>query len=190
MFSPVKAVTAGAVVFALGGVLLIAQPFDRQGGIVPGAETDAQPEAPVSVTGSARPGPCPQRSKYEVVGDVLQERGGRCNPYWTMSDSRLSGTATWMGTTDTYDDGSALSVGYRAISVENDDGVWREVPQVIIDFPGAVDPETRLTVFEGEGAYQGLVAVLEATETASGATYAGFIFDRGLPPIPENLTTE
>ena len=40
MFSPVKAITAGALVFALGGMFLIAQPFGQQGATVPGAATD------------------------------------------------------------------------------------------------------------------------------------------------------
>ena len=31
MFSPVKAITAGALIFAIGGVLLIAQPFEPAG---------------------------------------------------------------------------------------------------------------------------------------------------------------
>jgi hypothetical protein len=51
MFSPAKAITAGALVFALGGVLLIAQPFDQQGGGVPGAATDTEFIPPVVVNG-------------------------------------------------------------------------------------------------------------------------------------------
>jgi len=51
MFSPAKAITAGALVFAIGGVLLIAQPFDQQGGSVPGAATDIERAAPVEFTG-------------------------------------------------------------------------------------------------------------------------------------------
>ena len=39
MFSPVKAITAGALVFAVGGLLLIAQPFDQPGVGVPGAQS-------------------------------------------------------------------------------------------------------------------------------------------------------
>ncbi len=39
MLSPVKAITAGALVFAIGGAFLIAQPFEQQGG-VPGAEAE------------------------------------------------------------------------------------------------------------------------------------------------------
>ncbi len=31
MLSPVKSITAAAIIFALGGAFLIAQPFDRQG---------------------------------------------------------------------------------------------------------------------------------------------------------------
>jgi len=37
MFSPVKVIAAAALAFALGSVALIAQPFDQQGGSVPGA---------------------------------------------------------------------------------------------------------------------------------------------------------
>ena len=38
MFSPVKAIVAGALVFALGGVFFMAQPFNQQDAVVPGAE--------------------------------------------------------------------------------------------------------------------------------------------------------
>ncbi len=39
MFSPANAITAGALVFAIGGVMLIAQPFDQQVSVL-GATTD------------------------------------------------------------------------------------------------------------------------------------------------------
>ena len=62
MLSPVKAITAGAIVFAVGGVFLIAQPFGQQGS-VPGAEADFAP--PVEVTGtSASPSGCTE-TDYE-----------------------------------------------------------------------------------------------------------------------------
>ena len=56
MFSPVKAIVAGALTFALLGVLSIAQPFDQQGATVPGAPV-ASP-SPVSAGragGQSRP---------------------------------------------------------------------------------------------------------------------------------------
>ena len=52
MFSPVKAITAGALVFAIGGVMLIAQPFDQQVGSVPGAATDDPALAPSFYSGT------------------------------------------------------------------------------------------------------------------------------------------
>ena len=55
MFSPAKAITAGALVFAIGGVLLIAQPFDQQGGSVPGAATDTEVVPATWVTGDVHP---------------------------------------------------------------------------------------------------------------------------------------
>ena len=49
MFTPVKAIVAGALTFALLGVLSIAQPFDQQGATVPGAPVASPPpSAPVA----------------------------------------------------------------------------------------------------------------------------------------------
>jgi len=47
-------------------------------------------------------------------------------------------------------------------------------------------------VLDGERGYEGLVAVLQAANSAeSGQTYRGFIIDaRLLPPIPENTSAE
>ena len=42
MFSPAKAITAGALVFAIGGVMLMAQPFHQQGS-VPKRSNDGRP---------------------------------------------------------------------------------------------------------------------------------------------------
>ena len=52
MFSPFKAIITGAVVFAVGGVFLIAQPFDQQRGVAPGAVTDTPGES-TPVTGTS-----------------------------------------------------------------------------------------------------------------------------------------
>ena len=49
MFSPVKTITAGALAFAIGGVFLVAQPFDQRSE-APGAEVE-----PVAPRGSPEP---------------------------------------------------------------------------------------------------------------------------------------
>ncbi len=61
MFSPVKAITVGTLVFAIGGAFLIAQPFGQQEGSVPGAQSTFLPGVEVTVTQTsifpAVPGP-------------------------------------------------------------------------------------------------------------------------------------
>ena len=66
MLSPAKAITAGALVFALGGALLIAQPFQQQGS-VPGAEAEAV--ASTWVTGAIESAPNCSSGDLEIDGD-------------------------------------------------------------------------------------------------------------------------
>ena len=101
MFSPVKAITAGALVFALGGVLLIAQPFGQQGSVpggAPGAVTESpspSPEVPVSVSGKVteetnRSFPTPRSE-----GGIWYVDDAWWTITWEASDPRLSGEGTW-----------------------------------------------------------------------------------------------
>ena len=99
MFSPAKAITAAALVFGIGGAMLIAQPFDQQGSSVPGAATDPGTVAPVWVTGTESIGPaCEEATSSTDDGVVARTRGWHCDQQtWETSDPRLTGdvTATW-----------------------------------------------------------------------------------------------
>ena len=106
MFSPAKASIAGAVIFALGGLLLIAQPFGHQGSSFPGAATDTEPDPaavtpPTEVSGHIECGPEVLSGTYESMSLPLtddqtllvgQTRGYAWQPTATMSDPRLEGT--------------------------------------------------------------------------------------------------
>ncbi len=185
MFSPIKAITAGSIVFAIGGAFLIAQPFGQQGS-VPGAAMDPAPAPPVEVTATSSAGPCPGEPTTEAVGDVTQSRGGYCNPHWSFSDERLNGTVTWSASQDEYLD-SGVTVGTLAISIENDGGGWRMRPRPFIESPRYGDSSGGTWVLDGEGDYEGLVAVLLEVEPY---TLHGFIIDGELPPPPENASTK
>jgi hypothetical protein len=187
MFSPVKAINAGALIFALGGVLLIAQPFDQQGGSVPGAATDEERAAPVEVTATSSAGACPVGATTEVVGGVRQSRGGYCNPSYTWSDPRLDGTVTYSTSDDGWLGESGVHIGSWAISIENDEGAWRMRPVPYIDFPGLSDPSGETWILDGEGAYEGLIAVLREVEAY---TPHGFIIEGEFPPPPDNASTK
>ena len=82
MFSPVKAIIGGALVFALSAAFLVAQPFDRIGDGVPGAEQGADPAAPVEVTARhVEILGCEGYDSSDVIGRVVRIYGYTCTEY-------------------------------------------------------------------------------------------------------------
>jgi len=184
MFSPVKAITAGALVFALGGMFLIAQPFDRLGGGAPGAEQGADPVAPVEVTATFRDIGCEGYDSSDVVGRVVTIYGNTCTVDNEWSDPRLQGTETYVDNYVDYAD-HGLTIGHYVHNIVTDDGAWRMRPQFRIESAG---PEnfSGTWVLDGEGAYEGLSVVL----AKEGDDLAGFIVESDLlPPPPEEGST-
>jgi len=194
MLSPAKAITAGALVFAIGGVMLVAQPFDRQG-IVPGAAIDAEP---VWVTGTLHFAPTctgPTLASPAPEG-VRQERYYVCQPMtWTISDPRLSGTAaaTWNADVYTLDHG-VKAVITEAIYVTNESGGWVCRSNGLQHNDGGYatgqvweNEETLMCV--GEGEYVGLSAIL-VLGNPEGPDLVGMIFPGDAPPLPERPAAE
>jgi hypothetical protein len=181
MFSPVKAITAGALVFAIGGLFLIAQPFDQQGS-VPGAEQGADPMmAPAVVTGTMSFGP------EESV-------------YYEASDPRLDGEMTWVASNDLEYETPGISIEATIRELVNDDGRWvgtdtglGVTDSITVD---GIEYDTRFRgsylnidfiVMQGEDAYEGLTAVIvEDWEAPFGspATFVGAIVP-DMPAFPE-----
>ena len=201
MFSPAKAITAGAVIFALGGTFLIAGPFGQPAGTVPGAATDSGVIAPVEFTAHvSQVTDCFSRDSEGVIDGVEQSRGTRCRTVVEdPSDPRFAGTWLLVFSEDSYGMGPELRAGtgdgaptvwtyeYR---VENDDGAWQSGPVSGIEF---AEREMMVApVFTGEGAYEGLTAIVEMSgrETdiggASDADLRGAIFG-GSPPPPSGF---
>jgi hypothetical protein len=220
MFSPVKAITAGALVFALGGVLLIAQPFDQRGTLAPGAGTEyAQP---VEVSGTLQSGECETPdSRGEGSQDVLPGAHTlwTCIGPATASDPRLTGTSTFLADWQWFrgngldasdrltagcdaDDECILpqfGLGHSARSIENDEGIWRQRPFVQVESSGEDYAERYpvIHVFDGEGDYAGLVAVVELSGddeydfSDASHEFWGYILDaRQLRDAPENASIE
>jgi len=185
MFSSARAITSGAIVFAIGGVLLVSQPFDQQSGSVLGAEAAA---APVAFTGTGEEGPCPVNGTEDETDSVLRVRGGYCNPVFTSSDPRFRGTVTWAGHEDEYLDDSELWVGVVSRSIVNDEGAWRMLPIYEFAAPDVTlefDVPQSQDIWVGEGGYEGLFAVLAWDD----AGFEGYIVEGELPPVPQTSTT-
>jgi hypothetical protein len=190
MFSPVKAITAGAIVAALGGVMLISQPFEQQGS-VPGAETESL--APTWVTGNIQPveGTC-ERGKLTSDAGVSRT-SYECTQTWTSSDPRLTGDTWGPWIEDTYQtDEGAISVGIEAAYLQNEGGGWACWSEYVIKgvTPTAPTFDNTLTC-RGSGGNEGLTAVLVSTPTVDfAAEFAGLIFSGDLPPVPEAPVAE
>jgi hypothetical protein len=160
MLSPVKAITAGALVFAVGGVLLIAQPFDQQRGSVPGAEVTDEAMAPAFVTGryiwSGTQTAPPERSTSE---DGMQHIRGDSWAGITVesSDPRLTGEASFVLDRDIYP--GRVGAGRGTVLIENENGSWTGSVMLLIrpadgnSWPGV----SRMT---GTGDYEGLSVLL------------------------------
>jgi hypothetical protein len=188
MFSPVKAITAGALVFAIGGVLLISQPFDQQGGSLPGAATDADidPMAPALTSGSMTIADDEPESWEETVQDGIQREQWVDVATVEMSDPRLTGMLTLEYTKQRFDhDDTDLAWGI--VRLENDTGDW-EGKMVQTSDLATGGHEVAYYELVGSGAYEGLSAIVFETAFPTPAQVGGardwsaIVFPGDLPP--------
>ena len=179
MFSPVKAITAGALIFALGGMLLIAQPFDQQGGSVPGAATDSEAEwaavSGISACALGTRGVETEGPPYSLTDQIL-----RCSD--TSTDPRVSGPSTVVINVEGWDERE----GYNAVAwidntIEGPEGIWAGHTYGLYDDEGVLD---LVGVLAGNGAYEGLTFTVAGSVPADGATlsYDGLIQPGSPPP--------
>lgn len=191
MFTPVKAITAGALVFALGSAFLIAEPF-QQAASVPGAE--AEPVEPTWVTGTAYWAPsCTGPVSREVDGIVTQDRGRVCEPTrYEMSDPRLSGQASWRWNTDIYEtaDGDTAFL-HGATFLRNDGGGWTcPVMRLQLDATSTAQFNSDdVMLCTGDGGYAGLSALV-VQETGSTGSVQALVFSGDAPPLPDPPAAE
>ena len=198
MFSATKAVAAGVIVAAVGGALLIAQPFDQHGVAPPGAEVDAEPVPPVEFRLELTGGP-PRRD--EVWAGTNGSGGDR----WTggawewraasePTDGRFAGTVTVLWNHDEYpsleDMTQGTSVSRSVIRIEDEAGAWTSMPVLYVSESDEVVPMPITLI--GDGAYGGLYAIgtFDLGGDDENIVIAGLVFAGDPPPVPEPLATE
>jgi hypothetical protein len=192
MFSPVKAITAAAIVAALGGVMLISQPFEQPGS-VPGAETGAV--APTWVSGSMQhvEDSCSETDSSNDGG--VTRHSYECTFAWTSSDPRLTGDVSRPWNEDTYQtDAGPISVGMDASFLRNEGGDWACSFAYLVEGSSPYQEDlsgSRTHTCVGSGGYEGLTAVL-VSKPAEGFSdeFVGLIFPGDLPPLPEAPVAE
>jgi hypothetical protein len=177
MFSPVSAITAGAIVFALGSVMLIAQPFDQQSS-VPGAEVADESMPPAQVSGRyIYDGIQTQRPEFSRSEDGVEHFRGDSWAGITVesSDPRLAGEASFTLDRDIYPGRFGTVWGTGIIT--NEAGSWTG------STVGVIRPDDGIAwrtwdQFTGSGAYEGLSVILDKE---SNGEFEGVIVPGPLP---------
>lgn len=185
MFSPARAIVAGAVVFALGGLFLVGRPFDQQQAPQPGAES-----APVGIVAEVAVGPDvtyftgTSQCTSERVGSTSVEGISQSQIHSTCAfattDDRLNGTLEVGNTVYSYGPGGGPWTAEGVLTTE--EGSWRGTSQGVYDLNGASPLGTAGNVFHyghaeyiGEGAYEGLVAYYYFAGTDDMHSHTGWI---------------
>ena len=164
---------AGTVILALPGGL---------GGAVLGQDEPTDPMAPARVTGTVGSGTVfvPGESTFDDGATVTE--GWQASITWDASDPRLEGEVEQTGNTVEYRAFSPMYVGATTRVLVNDDGRWVGT-DTGLGVPG-VDME--FVVMHGEGAYEGLTAVVCEDWSVDPPTFAGAIIPSDkMPAFPE-----
>lgn len=154
------------------------------------AQDEAVPTASW-VTGTVTYAPSCATPSGETVDGVRQDRGYRCDPQtWRSDDPRLEGAATVAWNANVHElDGARISVTTMAWDVRGETGGWSCSYPVGLErgsglFTSTIEGTDRI-LCEGNGANDGLSAVLIADWAASPKSFEGLIFAGGVPPAPE-----
>ena len=133
---------------------------------------------PVRFTARFLPSSSVRNGTVETVGGHIESRGQAWAPaIGDMSDPRLDGRLTYSSNVDAYGaPGEDLSLGMATYRIETDEGAWEgSTPFLDTD-----DSPTSTIVLTGEGAYDGLYAVMGTDWDA----IVGYIFSTPPPEAP------
>jgi hypothetical protein len=172
------------------------------------AQDEDAPQPPVEVTACFGPGPAVHRGTREEVvvpvtdGDmtIMQSRDFTYRQSLTsVSDPRLEDTLYQAVNQDDYtlpgDETSAgisasrptgLAIGAFTNRIENDEGAW-EGSAVQLDSPDGTTYVAPL-VMTGEGAYEGLTAIVGFVDIWNDCAVTGYIINGSVPAPPTPQT--
>ena len=181
MLSPAKAITVGAIVFAIGGAFLIAQPFQQQGS-VPGAAIDPGPAAYVHGTMTGVECCGDEVETFDDEGNRLTLRGMASSGRISMDDPRLSGDWEYTNNVDEFPQPGTderVEVGWGTLTITNEDGSWSGTWTSTDDSAATDGAPVAQYELTGDGAYAGLSAIFRDTSwdwptwAVAGAVYPG-----------------
>ena len=124
-----------------------------------------------------------QEEAVEVTGEVRFSGSMGSIETWATNDPRLTGTGTW-DPTEGFPMDRTPSYFLNGRFLETDEGTWRQLPVPTVNIPGQQgsmperegDPVWDM-VLVGEGGYEGLVFIAQATWVDDGFDVHGYIAD-------------
>ena len=156
-------------------------------GAVAASSSQGDPIPPAEFSGTLGFGYCDGVRSAEWADKVARTRsaalGQSCKPRVIVpfDDPRLQGEIVLWRNWDRHIDGPTVT--YSNFTIEDDTGAWHQIPGVSLHFPDRSHSVVTY-VFEGRGAYDGLLAIAEIALEADVWTWHGWIIDSDLPPVP------
>jgi hypothetical protein len=189
MFSATKTLAATAIVALFGGFLLMA-PLAPDGAVTPASETAGTRAEPVEFKARWSYGEDLPGGSYDFPGDSWYHARdlGWAPSVVEPGDPRLDGALTLRASSLQK---AGLEVWHGAFRIENEDGAWQQRPIIqSVKLADDRDPLAWTAVFDGEGGYDDLTAIMGITRYGGGWDIEGVILDGPLPPEPTILTRE
>ena len=158
-------------------------------GVAAQDEEAADPMVQAAVTGAVEGWHEVSPGTTTSDAEVSRTEGWQIINRWIASDPRLSGEETVTAHWDRYlsPDISVPQVGVGATTrvLVNDDGRWVGQSGIAVEM-GSDNDQMDIVVMRGEGAYEGLTAVIVMEqESVDHAPFVGAIFPGEIPPAPE-----
>ena len=164
------------------------------GGAAVAQDEADKPDSVTHVTGEAFDARTIKQGAYVESDEGEQIRGAIFEHDIEWSDPRLPTLMRLHENLDTYwigDDGAAW-FWLGNVRLEGDVGAWTGTEYGLgEESPAGLTLQPRMMLLSGEGAYEGLSAMLqrqhEVITTGSQPVFEGYIFEGELPPMPEPL---
>ena len=135
------------------------------------------------VTGTSTIGEMREPETF-IDGELVRGMGFTSTVEW--SDPRLPAAMTTIANIDEHprEGFTTATTRAQAARLDGPNGSWVGIGRGAV-FP---DGEVELLFLTGEGAYEGLGAVLRAIPNDDGdVSYEGYLYDTGLPPVPDPI---
>jgi hypothetical protein len=189
----VRALLVSAAVYAAVAGMPVGATTEPPGSSPEATIEESTVAAPVAVTacidGGPNVGPPGTQERVDLPSSeglmtLARYRGDTFLQPWTeVSDPRLEGTYTRSWDEDEYFQGPAfLSIVVTTDRIENDEGAWQG--SSVWYRPAEGEASIAPVVLVGEGAYEGLTAILGGVERYGECAVTGYIIDGTIPAPP------